>query len=419
MSAGAALILAASCLAGVTVYSPAPGSTTGTSVHFVASADAAAGVDAMKIYVDDRDSFTVKGGSLDTYLSLGAGAHYVVVQAWDNWGNVMRSAETINVAQSSNDVFITQPSIGVPVGSPMHVVATATSPVGIDAMMIYVDNQARWSGRGASVDAWIDISVGQHYVVVQSWDWSGKVTKAPITVNVVSGSGGSASSSGGSQVSIPSYATTISNIDQMGGWDSCTVCAGIDGSGPVANYSMTIGRGDPSLDGSSTQFWIGGGNWWSAALWWKQLQPNSNARNFVYDLYFYIQNPGASQALEFDLNQALNGQKYIFGTQCNIGDGHWDIWDAANVHWVNTGIYCGPPAAYTWHHLTWEFQRNSAGQQVFVAVTYDGQKQYINRAFWPIGNGPGNELNFAFQMDGKGPMVDYSTWLDKVTLSYW
>jgi hypothetical protein len=30
-----------------------------------------------------------------------------------------------------------------------------------------------------------------------------------------------------------------------------------------------------------------------------------------------------------------------------------------------------------------------------------------------------NELNVAFQMDGDSSMHAYSTWLDKVSLTYW
>src|SRR5205085_283248 len=206
----------------------------------------------------------------------------------------------------------------------------------------------------------------------------------------------------------------------MAGWDSCTVCAGEGGNGPVAQYSSTQWENSPALDGQAAEFWVGGSMPYAAALWWKQLTPNANARNLVYDLYFYIKNPNAAQALEFDVNQALNGQKFIFGTQCDIrGAEQWEVWDSGNVRWVQTGIACPAPAAYVWHHLVWEFQRNSNGQAVFIALTLDGVKNYVNRAFWPIGAPSGSELNVAFQMDGNASMTAYSTWLDKVTLSYW
>ena len=80
----------------------------------------------------------------------------------------------------------------------------------------------------------------------------------------------------------------------------------------------------------------------SNALWWKQLGANSAVSNFQYDLYFYLKNPSAAQALEFDVNQSLNGYKYIFGTECNLRGtyaGYWRVYDSV-THWQNTGVAC-------------------------------------------------------------------------------
>ena len=70
--------------------------------------------------------------------------------------------------------------------------------------------------------------------------------------------------------------------------------------------------------------------------------------------------------------------RWIFGTECNIASGHWDVWGNAAGNWISTGIPCAPPAAYKWHHLTWEFKRN-ATQVTYVAFTLDGVKHYVNR----------------------------------------
>ena len=73
--------------------------------------------------------------------------------------------------------------------------------------------------------------------------------------------------------------------------------------------------------------------------------------------------------------------------------------------------------AYTWNHLTLEVQRIN-GQAKFIAITLNGNKHYVNRAFNPQGSSV-SEINVAFQMDGNSSMTDYSTWLDKVKLTYW
>lgn len=211
--------------------------------------------------------------------------------------------------------------------------------------------------------------------------------------------------------------TVYSNLDQLSGWQSCTVCAGAGGSGKVAQFSMTEGHSSPSLDGKSAQFNLGGSTPYTSALWWKQLGANSNAHHFVYDLYFYMKNPSASQALEFDVNQSLGGHKFIFGTECSMKVGVWRIWNYS-TRWQSTGVACHPPSAYAWHHLVEEFQRTSTGKVQFVSITLDGVKHYINRTYSPAPSSA-KEINVAFQMDGDKYQTNYSVWLDKVKLTYW
>jgi hypothetical protein len=208
-----------------------------------------------------------------------------------------------------------------------------------------------------------------------------------------------------------------SNIDQMTGWASCTVCAGANANGPVATYSMVENQASPSLDGASAKFSISGTTPYSDALWWKQLGAADTATHLKYDVDFYITNPAVSQALEFDNNQSNGVHKFIYGTQCNIKGGHWDVWGNASGNWLTTGIACSAPTAFVWHHLTWEFQRTSTNV-VFVGFTYDGVTHYVNRSY-PARASTVHEMNVAFQMDGDFAMHAYSTWLDRVTLTYW
>jgi hypothetical protein len=306
-------------------------------------------------------------------------------------------------------VTVSSPANNSTVGSPTQFVASARSTSGapITAMRIYVDNNTAYTTGSASLNTSLNLNPGGHYVVVQAWDSNGQVYKTPLNINV------SGTSSG---TSIPSNAQVFSNIDQMTGWQSCNTCAGPGGKGASVPYSMTQFRSSPSMDGQSAQFWLGGSTPYSAALWWKQLGARSYAANFVYDLYFYMDNPSASQALEFDVNQSVNGMKFIFGTECNIKGTHqWDIWDGSG--WKPTGVGCAQPSAYQWHHLTWEFKR-SGNWAVFVSVTLDGRKSYINTGFQVGGSGV-QELNTAFQMDGDYAEHNYSTWLDKISLYYW
>jgi len=219
-------------------------------------------------------------------------------------------------------------------------------------------------------------------------------------------------------LSAPASAQTVkSAIQTMSGWQHCDACAGSGGNGPGASVTMAQHQSSPSMTGNSTRYTIASGTPYADGLWWKQLGAVNSATNLVYDLYFYIKTPQYSQALEFDANQANGNHRWIFGTQCNIGAGHWDIWANASGKWTSTGIPCKAPSAYTWHHLTWEFKR-SGGYVTFVAFTYDGVKHYINRSY-PARTSGTNELNVAFQEDMRSNHVTYSTWLDKVSLKYW
>ncbi|HEV2987010.1 MAG TPA: Ig-like domain-containing protein [Candidatus Angelobacter sp.] len=417
--------LSSAAFAGVTVSSPAPGATTGSPVQFVASASSGRPITAMRIYVDDQSVFTVHSNNLNTSVPMGDGAHRVVVQAWDSSGAVFKFPETITVNSSTappppppppppsgSGVSVTQPADGSTVSAPMHVVASASAGNPITAMRIYLDNADMFTVNSNQLDTAVSASSGNHLLVVQAWDSTGVVYKQALNVNV--GSGGS----GGGPGPVPSGAIVQSNIQQMAGWANCTVCAGAGGNGPSAAFGTQQGVSSPSLSGASMQFSIGGSTPYSDALWWKQLGGNNGITHFQYDVDFYLTNPGAAQALEFDVNQSNGVYKFIFGTQCDIrGAGAWDVWDTAGHAWVNTGIPCSAPSAYQWHHLTWELFRDDS-QTHFVALTLDGVKHYVNMAFW-VQPSSVSEINVAFQMDGDYAQHAYDVWLDNVTLSYW
>jgi hypothetical protein len=285
-------------------------------------------------------------------------------------------------------------------------------------MRIYVDNISVYLISASKLDTYVTVAAGGHSVVVQAWDSTGAVFKTPLSLTV-SGTTPTPTPTPTPTAfpAPPSTAVVKSNIDQMAAWDSCTVCAGANAAGPVATYSMVENQASPSLDGLAAKFSISGTTPYSDALWWKQLGAADSATHLKYDVAFYITNPGVAQALEFDNNQSNGVHKFIYGTQCNIKGNHWDVWGNAAGNWISTGIACSAPTAFVWHHLTWEFQRTSTNV-IFVGFTYDGVTHYVNRSY-PARSSSVHEMNVAFQMDGDFAMHAYSTWLDKVTLTYW
>lgn len=396
-------------VANVYVSSPADGAAVSSPVQFVATGSSGAAVTAMQVYVDNALAYTTSGANLSASLSMSPGWHYIVVKSWDSTGASSLAPMNIDVSGTSYGVNITSPSNGAASGSPVHVTATGSAPGGAQAMQIYADGTLVYAVASGTLDTNVTLSNGWHNLAVKVWGPNGWSDYSTVSVNVSGASTVSPSSS-------PAGATAVYNIQTQPNWSSCTnPCAGGQAAVP---YSMTENIGSPSLSGHAAQFWLGGSVPYSNALWWKELTPTS-ASNFQYDVDYYVANPGAPQSLEFDVNQVINGYRFIFGTECDMRyTGTIRVWDTLNGGWNSTGIPCPAPVANAWNHISWQFQRTSAGQAAFVAVTLNGVRHAVNMSYWGTPNS-GSELNVAFQMDGNYAQWNYSTWVDNVTLTYW
>jgi hypothetical protein len=212
-------------------------------------------------------------------------------------------------------------------------------------------------------------------------------------------------------------AKTISDIQKLGGWQSCFgSCSGT----PAAVFSMAQGVAAPSLSGSSARFQLlPGTKPFGGVLWFKALGAQNNATHFIYDLNFYVDNPGAAQALEFNVTQSAGGARYNFSTQCDLAGGHtWRAWDPVGFKWVSSSATCATPAANTWTHLVWEFERQPGGSVIFTAVSVNGQRQVVNLSM-PHTSDSNSGVDIAYQSDANLTGTPYSVWLDKVSLTFW
>lgn len=125
-------------------------------------------------------------------------------------------------------VNITSPANGSASGSPVRVTASASPVSGrvISSMIVYLDNVQNYAKYSNSVDTYLNMGAGWHTILVKSWDNYGGIYQSSVAVNV------------GGQASTPpttiTYGSTLANIDQLGGWQSCSTCAGAGGAGPEA-----------------------------------------------------------------------------------------------------------------------------------------------------------------------------------------
>src|SRR6476661_4685866 len=247
---------------------------------------------------------------------------------------------------------------------------------------------------------------------------------------VIAGCGGSMASSSSSTVNganpapspgaspsptpsgAPSNAQVIPDIQKLTGWQTCVLsCAGA----PAAVFSMTEGIATPSLSGSSARFSILTGTQpFGAVMWFKALGAHNSATHFLFDLEYYVDNPAAAQAMEFYVTQSSGGSRYNFGAQCDLAGAHaWRMWDNIGKKWVASAAICPEPAARTWNHAVFEFQRQTGGNLIFTAVTVNGQRSLVNLS---MQHTPDNNsgLDIAYQSDANLTGAPYSVWLDKV-----
>jgi hypothetical protein len=409
----------------VNVTSPANNSTDTSPVPFSATATSscAKGVASMGIYTaPGKLAYVVQGAQLNTSLSMSPGNYTAVVQEWDNCGGAAKTPVTFT-AGSGSGVSVSAPMNNSGVTSPVKFDATASSscPAGVASMGVYTaPGQLAYVSQGSSLSTSLSLSPGTYHTVVEEWDKCGGAATAPVTISVSGGQG-----------------SAFSNLQRSGGWGqfaqgppnfancSPSPCDGI-------SFGMTQGVGSPSLSGDSTEFEIGGGTPYMDAFFNNHLIGDGSSQglpdtgktlvpslhNFVYDVYFFGTNLGASQALEFDVNQFTNGLSFIWGHECRIDSGNeWDIWDNQAGHWVATGIPCYPKSNQ-WNHLVIQVQRTADNQLLYQSITLNGQQYNLN-AYYAATSTSWYGITINYQMDGNNVQQPYNVYLDNLTFRYW
>jgi len=310
----------------------------------------------------------------------------------------------------SNDfpLTISSPADGDSLTSPLTVVASATPKNPIFFMRVYIDQLAVYYTFNNSINTQLFVAPGTHVLEVMAEDNQGFISATLLNITVTS-----------------QAQATISDIQNMPGWQSCSALfppgSGRDGQICAAGLgtaqsTMTEGQATPSLDGKSAKFTMGGPTPYSNILYFNPVAGGDNVSHFIYDLYFYIDQPNASQALEFDINQTFGGNRWVWGSECNFnGSGKWDIWNDL-TGWQPTQFPCTPFPANTWIHLVWNVER--VGNKVhYISLTIGNQvlnvdTSYPNQPNWTL-----EEIDVAFQMDGNYAQQPYNVWLDKVNLT--
>jgi hypothetical protein len=420
---------APAAFAGVTVNTPANGATVSGSVQYVASATTSCsqGVASMGIYTAPGVLvYTVNGASLNTTLSLTPGTYNTVVQEWDHCGGASTTPIKITVnGGGSSGVSVSSPANNSTVSSPVNFKATATTSCskGVSSMGIYTaPGVLAYTVNGASMNYNLPLAAGKYNTVVEEWDACGGAATTPVTITVGSGGGGGSS---------------FSNLQHSGGW------AGYGQRAPTfvncspspcdnITFSMTQNIKSPSMSGEATQMYLAGSQGYGDGFWNNHLigdgssqgMPDSNhtlvptLHNFTYDVYFWGSNLGLSQAVEFDINQFVNNQGFIWGHECRIAGGNeWDVWDNLNQRWVPTGVSCYPNSN-SWNHVTIQVQRTSSNQLLYQSITLNGKTSTLNQYYNPGSAVGWYGVTINYQEDGNSSQSPYSVYLDELTFTY-
>lgn len=424
------LSLSAIASATVTVSAPQNNSTVAPQVQYVASATTtcAYGVSAMGIYTAPGVlAYQISGASLNTLLQLNPGTYDTVVQEWDNCGGSSAVPITIRVGSpNGGSVSVSSPQPNSTVNPTVQFVASAASSCskGVASMGIYTaPGVLAYASPGAQLNALLNLSPGVYQTVIEEWDNCGGAAVAPVPITV-----------GGAP-----YGGVFSSLQKQSGWtgyallpSEYNICTSCVPSGPEATWSMTQNVSSPSLSGDSSLMQIGGQTAYADILWNNHLIGNfssqglpdtsqtlvPNLHNFTYDVYFYIQNPTISQALEFDINQFVGGYSYIWGHECRIAGGNeWDIWDDPGQTWHSTGVPCNP-LANAWNHLTIMAQRTSDNHLLFQSITLNGVTSVLNYYESPTTT-TWYGVTVNYQQDGNYEQTPYSVWLDNLSFAYW
>jgi PKD repeat protein len=124
-------------------------------------------------------STTTSASASHTYNK--PGTYTVSVKVTDNNG---ATATTSRTATASWGIFVTSPSSGVSVSSPVHFKALAAAQNGIRSTSISVDGKTAFTGTSWLIDTYVAMTTGTHQIVIQATSKSGVLFKTSFSVTV-------------------------------------------------------------------------------------------------------------------------------------------------------------------------------------------------------------------------------------------
>lgn len=241
----------------VSISTPSNNSSVGSPVNLQASATPSSGqkITGWWVYVDGNGVYNVNGvSSINTNLTMSPGKHTIDARAWDTSGNFGDQYITVTVGSSQTTVYLSSPTNGSTVGSPMNVQASATPASGrtIVGWWVYLDSKGVYNaGAVNSIGPSISASPGTHTLVVRAWDSSGAYGDQTITVTVKQGVSVNITSpkNGSTDNSPVNVSASVSSSHAITGWEFYvdSVPTYNQGGGTQFNHSFSLSHGSHAL----------------------------------------------------------------------------------------------------------------------------------------------------------------------------
>jgi 6-phosphogluconolactonase len=174
----------------------APQTSTPSPMRVVAgTTDFTSPIQTMEILIDGVTTFEqTGGGSMDVYVRAPSGNHTLRVAASDTGGHKFRMDRQITISGSTDSVCtdrgitpavtICTPLGGAHTGNSVHVVAKSVGILPVSSTAVYVDGQEVYSVAGGSINTYLDVRNGTHWIKVRSTDDTGSIWSSSVHATV-------------------------------------------------------------------------------------------------------------------------------------------------------------------------------------------------------------------------------------------
>jgi hypothetical protein len=401
----------------ITVQAPVNGAQVTSPFTLAASATTCASKQAVSMgYSIDQGPTTIEPPSFNALIVAAEGPHTVSVKCW---GHGVHEHQIVNftVVSGNPPPAVTATPTFTPASGAFNSAQAVTLASATAGAVIYYTTDG--TIPAASSDVYSGAIAVSASVVIRA------IAIGPTEAASALAIGSYLISPEGTGPTVPPDAIVETQIHLLPHWKH-----NHDPGTPGNSVGTMALVGDPSLSGTAAQFsgsyTNGGGEIYS-----KSYAIDTEATNFLYDTYVWIESGSRIANLELDNNQVLsNGDTVIYGVQC-AGDDH--VWDytgntgtkkAPRVHWIRSSAPCNPAEWTTnvWHHVQIGYSRDDLGNVTYGSLWLDGVEAVINETVpsaFALGWRHGDLLT-NFQVDGfphsSGSTVLY---VDNLTISRW